>query len=295
MPKRAASATPGVPSGEAPEDASPVSRAAVALSDAVARLTAGGPAADRPEAQSSAAGPDGADEPTKKQLAAVLGSVVSGLAAGAKAGGKGAVVGGSFLAELLANTATRLPLRDKATLHEQHPGMDTEQLADLLVHAAARVSGGIGGAAGGLAAAQWLATPSLIAMPLELAAETLIVAAVELKLVAELHEIYDARPPGDIGERAGAYLGSWTSQRALNAEGQTDGLALRLASAGTAALRKRITGRLARNLGSFLPFLAGAVIGARNNSAGTRRLSERLRVDLARHPQLLPSERLTPT
>lgn len=292
MPKRVASADPVVPSGEVPEVASPVSRVAVALSDAVARLTAGAQAVNRPEAHSIAAGSDGGDEPTRKQLAAVLGSVVSGLTTGAKASGRGAVLGGSFLAELLVDTATRLPLRDKATLDEQHPGMDTEQLADLLVVAATRASGAIGGAAGGLAAAQWLATPSAIAMPLELVAETLIVAAVELKLVAELHEIYDVRPPGDISERAAAYLGSWTSQRALNGEGQTDGLAFRLASAGTAALRRRITGRLARNLGSFLPFLAGAVIGARSNSAGTRRLSERLRIDLARHPQLLPSERV---
>jgi len=207
-------------------------------------------------------------------------------------GGKGAVVGGAFLAELLTTTATRLPLRDKATLLDQHPDQDTEQIADSLVAAASKVSGTIGGAAGGLAAAQWLATPSLIAIPVELAAETLLVAGVELKLVAELHEIYDARPQGELGDRASAYLGSWTTQRGLSGEGQTVGLASRLASAGSAALRKRITGRLARNLGSFLPFLAGAVIGARNNSASTRKLSQRLRADLATQPQRIESQRL---
>ncbi|MEJ7702993.1 MAG: hypothetical protein WKF47_04755 [Geodermatophilaceae bacterium] len=134
--------------------------------------------------------------------ASALSGVVSGLASAVKAGGKGALVGGAFLAELLATTATRLPLRDKATLLVQHPGLDPEELADSLTVAAARVTGTVGGAAGGLAAAQWFATPSLIAVPVELVAETLLVAAVELKLVAELHEIYDARPPGDLGERA---------------------------------------------------------------------------------------------
>lgn len=262
-----------------PAVSSSLSKAAAALGEAVAGLT-GGPGADFPRA------------PGKKGAASAISGVVSGLAGAARVGGKGAVVGGAFLADLLTNTATRLPLRDKATLIEQHPGQDTEQVVDSLVSAAAKVSGTIGGAAGGLAAAQWLATPSLIAIPVELAAETLLVAAVELKLVAELHEIYDARPRGELGDRATAYLGSWTAQRGLSGEGQTVGLAARLAAAGTTALRKRITGRLARNLGSFLPFLAGAVIGARTNSSGTRTLSKRLRADLATQPQWIASERL---
>lgn len=223
-----------------------------------------------------------------------MSGVVSGLASAVKTGGKGALVGGTFLAELLATTATRIPLRDKATLLVQHPGLDPEELAESLTVAAVRVTGTVGGAAGGLAAAQWFATPSLIAVPVELVAETLLVAAVELKLVAELHEIYDARPPGDLGERANSYLASWTAQRGLRGDGHTVGLAARFASAGTSALRKRITGRLARNLGSFLPFLAGAVIGARNNSSGSRKLSDRLRADLAINPQRIPSQRLGP-
>jgi len=260
--------------------AASLSKAAGELGDAVARLTG------------ERAGRDRDATYDRRGAASALSGVVSGVATAVKAGGKGAVVGGSFLADLLATTATRLPLRDKEALDQQHPGLDTEQIADSLVDTASRISGTIGGAAGGLAAAQWLATPSLIAVPVELAAETLLVAAVELKLVAELHEIYDARPPGDLSDRATAYLGSWTAQRGLSGEGQTVGLASRLASAGTAALRKRITGRLARNLGSFLPFLAGAVIGARNNSSGTRKLSRRLRADLTAAPQRIPSRRL---
>ncbi len=286
MPRPQVSVSPDSAPAASPEEASALSasalsKAAGALSDAVARLTGGRAAVDAADDDRSGA-------------ASALSGVVSGLAFAVKAGGKGALVGGGFLAELLATTATRLPLRDKGTLLVQHPGLDTEELADSLTAAAARVTGTIGGAAGGLAAAQWFATPSLIAVPVELAAETLLVAAVELKLVAELHEIYDARPPGDLSDRANAYLGSWTTQRGLRGAGQTVGLAGRLASAGSSALRKRITGRLARNLGSFLPFLAGAVVGARNNSSGTRKLGDRLRADLAIQPQRIPSQRLGP-
>lgn len=265
-----------------PDQEAPLARASTVLGDAVARLSGGSTAADGP------------DEREKKGAATALGSVVSALAASAKAGGKGAVVGGTFLADLLSTTATRLPLRDKETLIAQHPGLETEQLADSLEQSAARISGTIGATAGGLAAAQWLVTPSLLAVPVELAAETLLVAAVELKLVAELHEIYDARPAGDLSQRASAYLESWTAQRGLRGDRRSAGLAGRLAAAGNAALRKRITTRLARNLGSFLPFLAGAVIGARYNSSGTRKLSRRLRADLAVHPERIPSQRLGP-
>ncbi len=260
-----------------------MAKAAATLSDAVARLTG----AQQPTTPSSSEG----ESHDKKNVVSVLRGVASGVAAGAKSGGKGAVVGSSFLADLLTTTAARLPLRDKVTLLEQHPGADIEKLADSLELAAARVCGAIGAGVGGLAAAEWVAAPSLLAVPVELAAETLLVAAVELKLVAELHEIYDARPAGELGDRAGAYLRSWTAQRGLRGDGETSGLAAQLASAGTAALRKRITGRLTRNLGSFLPFLAGAVIGARTNFSSTRKLSSRLRADLFIHPQVIESRR----
>lgn len=277
MPEKKVPAASDAALSDPPDTSSPLSKHADALGDALARFAGGGAPADRP-----------ATEAEKRSAAGALADVVSGLAGAVRAGGKGAVVGGTFLAELLTATAVRLPLRDQATLIEQHPGLDTEQLADSLVVAASRVSATIGGATGGLAAAQWMAAPILIAVPLELVAETLLVAAVELKLVAELHEIYDARPPGDLGERVTAYLVSWTAQRGL----KRTGLAVSLASASAAALRKRINARLARNLGSLLPFLVGAVVGARTNSTSTRKLGQRLRADLVAAPQVIPSQRV---
>ncbi len=267
------------------DGAAPLAKAAAAIGDAVAALT-------RSEGSEPRAPITRGGTREDKGVRSALGGVIAALAAGARSSGRGAVVGGTFLADLLTTTATRLPLRDKASLLDQHPGSDTEDIADSLEQAAARVSAAIGGAAGGLAAAQWLATPSLLAVPVELAAETLLVAAVELKLVAELHEIYGARPHGDLGQRGAAYLGSWTAQRGLRSESQTTGLASMVATAGSAAVRKRIAGRLARNLGSFLPFLAGAVIGSRSNAAGTRKLSTRLRADLSGHPEAIASQRV---
>lgn len=48
------------------------------------------------------------------------------------------------------------------------------------------------------------------AMPTELAAEITGVAAIELKLIAELHEVYGVRPAGNLKERSTAYLNSWS-------------------------------------------------------------------------------------
>ena len=55
---------------------------------------------------------------------------------------------------------------------------------------AARLTSGIGAAAGGLSAAQWFAPASLLALPLELGAETVLIGAVEVVLVGELHELH---------------------------------------------------------------------------------------------------------
>lgn len=279
-----------------PEPETPLQRAATALGEAVGKLTGAGRGRVDPESagphKDAAADADPTGAGPSRPARNVLGGVVKNVAAAAKGVGGGAVLGGTFLSDLLTEAAHRIPLRDAATLRAHHDAQDTELIADELVRAAARVTGGIGGAAGGLAAAQWLAIPTMMAVPVELAAETLLVAAVEIKLVAELHELYGVRPPGDLGERANAYLGSWTSQRGLSGEGQTSGVAAQVTKAGMKALRKRITGRLGRNLGSFLPFLAGAVVGARNNHLSTKRLAERLRGDLSAQPQLVRSERL---
>jgi hypothetical protein len=183
-----------------------------------------------------------------------------------------------MLGDLLAAAAPRLPIRDTDRLRRAHPGRTEEEIADALVARAAKLTAGIGAATGGLAAAHWMAPPSLLALPIELGAETVLVAAVELVLVGELHELYGRRPPGDARERASAYLASWSARRSADRTG-----AARLGSLsaiGLREVRRRLTRRLAGAVPSAAPFLLGAALGGRGNRRATETLAERIRVDL---------------
>ena len=61
---------------------------------------------------------------------------------------------------------------------------------------AARTTAAIGAAAGALSAVELAAPPTLLAAPVQVAAGTLAVVAVELKLLAELHVTYGRAPVG---------------------------------------------------------------------------------------------------
>ena len=50
-------------------------------------------------------------------------------------------------------------------------------------------------------------------IPMELGVETLALVAVELKLVAELHEVYGQQAPGTKPARMLAYLTAWSQRR----------------------------------------------------------------------------------
>ncbi|WP_448616369.1 hypothetical protein [Modestobacter sp. URMC 112] len=257
--------------------------AARALADAVAGLLGRDPAAD----PSRSGGRDGG-----RSTAGVLADVVSAVAAAARsAGGRGAPAGaapgrgagrlapGGLLTDLLDAAAPALPIRDRARLQAAHPGLTEQEIADALVARAARLTGAVGAATGGLAAAQWFAPPSLVAFPLEMGAQTVLVAAVEVVLIGELHELYRRPAPGDPRERAKAYLTSWTTQRAVGTAG-SGGLFSRLGSAGAQALRRRVTRRLAGSATSFAPLLVGATLSARSNQRATASLAEQVLADL---------------
>src|SRR5205823_14912721 len=102
-----------------------------------------------------------------------------------------------WMTEAVAEVAPHLPIRDLDTLRLHHDGLDGEALAERLVRNAARVTAGIGAAGGGVAAIEWLATPTLLSAPVLLAAETVAVVAVEMKLIGELHEVYRRPVPGN--------------------------------------------------------------------------------------------------
>ena len=187
----------------------------------------------------------------------------------------------AVLGDLLAAAAPRLPIRDADRLRAAHPGASDEEIARALVARAARLTGAVGAAVGGLSAGQWLAPPSLLALPLELGAETVLVGAVEVVLVGELHELYGRPAQGDASSRAAAYLAGWSGQRSVDGAAAAS-LGELLGGAGLRELRRRVTRRLARGIPSAAPFLLGAMLGVRGNRRATERLAERVLDDLRR-------------
>ncbi|MDP5182582.1 hypothetical protein QOZ88_08015 [Blastococcus sp. BMG 814] len=258
---------------------SPLARAGRAIADAVAGLTGG--SADR-----SAGG--GLRDVVAAVAGAVAGAFGSGTQpspgpSGARVTDKAGGAPGALLGDLLAAAAPRLPIRDREKLRAAHPGMGDEEIAEVLVQRAARATSGIGAATGGLSAAHWFAPPSLLAVPLELGAETVLVAAVEVVLIGELHELHGRRAPGDAAARAQAYLAGWSEQRAVR-DGGVAGLGAVLGAAGVRALRRRLTRRLAGALPAAAPFLVGAALSGRGNRRATEGLARRILDDLRDPP-----------
>lgn len=169
----------------------------------------------------------------------------------------------------------RLRIRDQATLRVQFPGHTDAEIAALLVERAARASGAVGGATGA-----WAALPALPAFPAEVAAETLAVVGIEIKLVAELHEILGVPAQGNAAERARAYVAAWAHRRGVSAV--PGGLALAAGSPLGRLLRRRLAARVRRSTFALAPLFTGAVAGAMLNRRETRKLGAEILRDLLR-------------
>ncbi len=198
-----------------------------------------------------------------------------------RAGWHGAQSGGRWLTSQVLAMAPRLPVRDQMTLREQFPGLNTEELADALIQGSARAAGAVGASAG---VAMVLPLP---AAPVEVAIETLAVVGVEIKLVAELHEVYGMRAPGSSAERGLAYVSAWAHRRGV-AFGPA-GLVLVVGSPLRRRLQRRLIARAGRSALSLMPLLSGAVLGAVLNRRETHRLGTDVRDDLRRRsPHQVP-------
>jgi hypothetical protein len=220
-----------------------------------------------------------------KERISALGRVTGALATSAHAAGTSAVLRGRWLADILLDVAPRIAVRDLATLSVQHGGLRGDALADALVRSAANATGAVGAAGGALATVQWATPPTLLTVPVQLSAETLAVAAIEIKLLAELHQVYGVAPPGSPTQRALAYVSAWTHRRGVDPF-EPGGLTAVLGVAAKQQLRRRLVGRLGRNLTTLGPLLTGAAAGAMVNSRETRRLAEEVRMDLRTRPVL---------
>ncbi|MFC9409109.1 hypothetical protein ACFRAA_31135 [[Kitasatospora] papulosa] len=207
-----------------------------------------------------------------------------GLRRGVARSRQGAVAAVGAVADRIIDIAPRVPVRDLATLRRQFPGLGPEELADKLVAGACNATATVGAGIG--AAAMMPVPPAMLA---ELAAEITGVATVELKLVAELHEVYGQRPRGNLGQRSTAYLTSWTEERGIDVSRPTT-LNAALGGQMKRELRQQIMKRTVRDLPNLIPFMIGAAVGAMMNRRDTRKLADRVRNDLRR--QQIPWDRL---
>ena len=181
------------------------------------------------------------------------------------------------LTEEVIATVQRIPVRSRDELRTQFPGRTPDEIADVLIRDAARASAGVGAAVGG-----WAALPNVTVIPAGVVAETLAVIGIEVKLVAELHEVYGVGTVGPAGRRMLTYLAAWAERR--SAVLLPGSLALTVGG----PLRKRLSRRVARRAGrsstSLAPLLVGAVAGAAFNLRETLRVGKEVRGSILNDP-----------
>jgi hypothetical protein len=191
-----------------------------------------------------------------------------------------------WVADTISDITPHIVVRDLETLKSHHDDLDGEQLAERLVRNASRVTAGIGAAGGGVASIEWVATPTLLSAPVLLAAETVAVVAVEIKLIGELHEVYRQPVPGTGSQRGVALIQAWANQRGVNPLVPGRGIAVALSTASRKELRERLLKRLGRNVTTFGPMLTGAAVAGFLNRRATLSLGEKIRKDLGGRKQL---------
>jgi hypothetical protein len=269
----------GVDSGDATDDAAArrAAEVAVELSEAsgptdnkriAARLHGVADLTTSAAAYAAASARRGAGTAARRSAATARKGAV-GARHGASSAGRGVTSGMSWLTAQVVAMGPRLRIRDQGALRAQFPGQSDDEIAPRAARAAAAVGGTTGA---------WAALPVLPAFPAEVAAETLAVVGIEVKLVAELHEIYGMRAEGSGTERARAYIGSWASRRGIY---QVDGGLLLIAGSPLARqLTRRLAARVRRSTFALAPLFTGALAGAVLNRRETRRLGQEIRDDL---------------
>lgn len=185
-----------------------------------------------------------------------------------------------WMADVLGDVAPHIPVRDRIALQAHFPGLDDDDLAERLIRNAARATAGIGAAGGGVASVEWVAAPTLLSAPVLLAAETIGVVAVEMKLIGELHELYGQPIGGTAGQRAASLIAAWAGQRGVNPLVPGVGVASVLGTAARKELQNSLLRRFGRNLTTMGPLLTGAAVAGYLNRRATRNLGEHVQKDL---------------
>ncbi len=216
-----------------------------------------------------------------------LGRVADLARSSMRAAGARSVATGRWVAEAVMDAAPHVPIRDLQTLRDHHGDLPQTQLAEALIRSASRTTAGMGAAMGAVATAHEMFPPTWLAIPVELVAETLAVVAVEMKLVAELHEVYERPMRGSPAQRGLVLARAWAERRGIDvrvlaepgAMGQILGRTARREV--TRLLQRRLARRGVGSLSTVAPFLVGAAAGATLNGKATRSLGESVARDLA--------------
>ena len=204
-----------------------------------------------------------------------------------KAAGARSLATGQWLAETLLDTAPHIPVRDLGTMRAQYGGRTGDALAAELIRSASRTTAGFGAVAGALAGAHQLVPPTWAVIPAELLVETLAVVAVEMKLVAELQEVYGMPVTGTPNQRSMAVVLAWAESRGVTPRtlAEPGGLAQAFGRTSrrelTRMLQRRLARRAMRNMSALAPLMAGAVAAAELNRRATRALGEKVTRDLS--------------
>ncbi len=203
---------------------------------------------------------------------------------------KGLTVSGRGIGDVLYYMAPRLPLRDSTALRATYGDLSRDALAEEVARSATRASAVVGGATGAVASMGQFVPPTWIALPFEILIETLLISGIELRMIAELHSVYDI-PTGNTPEaRADTLLAFWSERKGVDVTTLgSAGPALTARGARTQlvrAVRKRIIARAARNVSTLIPLFVGAVLGAEINRRSTDSLSRAVLRELrARAPR----------
>lgn len=204
-----------------------------------------------------------------------------------RAAGARSVATGRWLAEAVVDAAPHLPIRDLDTLRAHHGDLSGPAMAEALIRSASRTTAGMGAAMGAAATAHELFPPTWLAIPVELVVETLAVVAAEMKLVAELHEVYGRPVTGSPAQRGLTLARAWAERRGVSAAtlAEPGGMAHILGRTTRREVVKLLQRRLARrglrSLSTVAPFLIGAAAGATLNGRATRSLGQAVARDLA--------------
>jgi hypothetical protein len=198
----------------------------------------------------------------------------------ARQAGIAAVASGRWLADTVVELGGHVVLRDLTTL-EAHHGLNGQALAEALVRNAIRSSAAVGAAAGAVMTMEEWLPPSWIAVPFELLAETAALAAIEMKLIGELHEVYRRPVPGPPVQRGYALARAWAERRGVSGMALIEGAPAVGDVIGRTArkeiirlVRRRALRRTGANLAGLAPLLVGGAAGAAVNRRSTRKLGE---------------------